>query len=105
MFRDSEPTKPAPPCSVCRAPSLGAFWEGYLCAECFGAWAAAPQDNDAAEFAWAAARPEDVEMQGVAPSGRRWVSLKKAPHVEMRRGIARAWVLERRKLLGVRGAA
>lgn len=99
MFRDSAQAEaePAPPCSVCRQPSATAFWEGYLCAECYGAWVAAPRDNEAAEFAHAKEHPEDVEASGALPSGRAWVSLKKQPHIELHRRMARQWASQQRE--------
>lgn len=104
MLRDDEKPAPTPPCSACGEPSVFGFWEGALCVACHSAWSAAPHDSEVAEFAHAAAHPEDVEASGVAPSGRRWVSLRKEPHVELHRSIARAWVLARRQFLA-KGAA
>lgn len=103
MLRDATAVE-TPPCSACGQPSAFGFWEGQLCTECLAAWHAAPHDSEAAEFAHATAHPEDVEASGVAPSGRRWVSLRKEPHVELHRSIARAWVLARRQFLA-KGAA
>lgn len=88
----------APPCSVCRQPSVAGFWEGYLCGSCFAAWQAEPSDFEAAEAAHAEAHPGDVESRGVLPSGRRWVSLKAEAHVALCRRIAREWVVARRSL-------
>ena len=103
MFRDSAPAEPAPPCSVCRAPSIGTFWEGHICGECHSAWCVADTDMEAAEAAYAAAHPEAVEARGVLSSGRAWLSLTKDAHVEMCRGVARVWAVARRQVLG--GAA
>lgn len=102
---DQKKPQSAPPCSVCRQPSVAGFWEGQLCTACLNAWHAAPRDFEAAEFAHAAAHPEDVEASGTLLSGKRWVSLKSEAHVELCRSVARAWVSERRKLKVVAPAA